>query len=151
MQHVLYVEGHWVLPQRELFNDLGWETFLGPWPTSGTTEPGACSMQDFLEFHNEEGVFLECSLATILEPNAPKKYLLSAKAAQGILRRAAKRGRTLPTHLRQALAALAMDTDRDGTQPMPPQMENPSTETLPAHLEAALMALASQGQDEGER
>ena len=45
----------------------------------------------------------ESTLSQILEPNAPTKYYLSAKACQGILRRAEKRGKELPTMLREAL------------------------------------------------
>jgi hypothetical protein len=40
----------------------------------------------------------------------PAKYSLSARAAQGILRRAEKRGRTLPAHLSQALDQVAQTT-----------------------------------------
>jgi DNA (cytosine-5)-methyltransferase 1 len=49
------------------------------------------------------------SLQAILEaPEAvPSRFSLSPKAAQGILRRAAKRGRTLPDALQTALEALA--------------------------------------------
>lgn len=57
--------------------------------------------------HSEDGVYSECSLEMILEPDAHPKYWLSPKAAQGILRRAAKRKRTLPPHLEAALTALA--------------------------------------------
>jgi hypothetical protein len=48
-------------------------------------------------------------LTEILEPpqNVPARYSLSARAAQGILRRARNRGRTLPEHLAVALAAVA--------------------------------------------
>ena len=48
-------------------------------------------------------------LTEILEPpqNVPARYSLSARAAQGILRRAEKRGRTLPEHLKSALEAVA--------------------------------------------
>lgn len=45
----------------------------------------------------------ESTLSQILEPNAPTKYYLSAKACRGILRRAEKRGKELPTMLREAL------------------------------------------------
>jgi hypothetical protein len=38
------------------------------------------------------------------------KYSLSARAAQGILRRAQKRGRTLPSHLSATLEAVARTT-----------------------------------------
>ena len=54
----------------------------------------------------------EPSLTEILEPpqNVPARYSLSARAARGILRRAEKRGRTLPSHLSAALAAVARTT-----------------------------------------
>jgi hypothetical protein len=50
------------------------------------------------------------SLADILQPaDTPglHKYFLSPKAAAGILRRASRRGRSLPDGLREALASLA--------------------------------------------
>ena len=43
------------------------------------------------------------TLSQILDLNAPDKYSLSAKACAGILRRAEKRGKTLPDMLRDAL------------------------------------------------
>ena len=45
----------------------------------------------------------ESTLSQILQANAPEKYFLSAKACAGILRRAEKRGKELPTMLREAL------------------------------------------------
>ena len=42
-------------------------------------------------------------LSQILEPNPDPKYNLSARACQGILNRAAKRGKELPTILKEAL------------------------------------------------
>ena len=49
-----------------------------------------------------------CSLSDILETgDVPRRYYLTAKACQGILRRAEKRGKVLPTVLRQALQAVA--------------------------------------------
>lgn len=42
-------------------------------------------------------------LSLILEDNAPQKYYLSARACQGILTRASRRGKPLPEVLRQAL------------------------------------------------
>ncbi len=49
-----------------------------------------------------------CSLSDILETGAvPQRFFLSAKACAGILRRAATRGKELPTHLRHALQAVA--------------------------------------------
>ena len=45
----------------------------------------------------------ESTLSQILEANAPEKYYLSPKACAGIIRRAEKRGKTLPDMLREAL------------------------------------------------
>src|SRR3990172_7731553 len=47
------------------------------------------------------------TLTDVLRPSAPPRFSLSARAAQGILRRATKRGRALPEHLEQALTSLA--------------------------------------------
>ena len=43
------------------------------------------------------------TLLQILQANAPKKYCLSKKACEGILRRAKQRGRTLPGSLVDAM------------------------------------------------
>lgn len=45
----------------------------------------------------------ESRLSWILEDNVPQKYYLSARACQGILTRASRRGKPLPDILRQAL------------------------------------------------
>ena len=45
----------------------------------------------------------EYTLSQVLEMNAPEKYYLSAKACEGILRRANKRGKKLPQMLEDAL------------------------------------------------
>lgn len=50
-----------------------------------------------------------CSLSQILEENVPPKYSLSPRACTGILRRAEKRGKALPTQLREALQARAAE------------------------------------------
>ena len=52
------------------------------------------------ESPKEESVSL---LSWILEDNVPQKYYLSARACQGILTRASRRGKPLPDILRQAL------------------------------------------------
>lgn len=52
------------------------------------------------ESPKEESVSL---LSQILEDNVPQKYYLSARACQGILTRASRRGKPLPEVLRQAL------------------------------------------------
>ena len=62
--------------------------------------PGASSMPNFSESPNGGGA---CSLSQVLEASAPPKYFLSDKAKQGILQRAARRGKTLPPLLRAAL------------------------------------------------
>ena len=66
--------------------------------------PGACSTLNISEWPNDAAV---CSLSTILEENVPAKYSLSARACQGILRRAEKRGKKLPPLLEAALVAVA--------------------------------------------
>ena len=49
-----------------------------------------------------------CSLSDILETgDVPQRYFLTAKACQGILRRAEKRGKDLPMKLLEALSAVA--------------------------------------------
>ena len=45
----------------------------------------------------------ESTLSQILEVNVPERYYLSAKACEGILRRASKRGKALPGMLLTAL------------------------------------------------
>ncbi|MDD3881907.1 MAG: DNA cytosine methyltransferase [Eubacteriales bacterium] len=61
---------------------------------------GASSTRNFGEYPS---VARGSILSQILEANAPLKYYLSAKACQGILRRAERRGKELPSILRQAL------------------------------------------------
>ena len=56
-----------------------------------------------LNFGESPSVERESTLLQILEANAPEKYYLSARACQGILRRAEKRGKELPTMLKEAL------------------------------------------------
>lgn len=57
------------------------------------------------QFPSDEGV---CSLSDILETGGvPQRFYLSPKACAGILRRAEKRGKTLPPQLQRALEAVA--------------------------------------------
>ena len=90
------------------------ESCLERWPTSGTAWRGGLSTAVSSECRSDEGgcSSSEPSLSQILEPpqNVPAKYSLSARAAQGILRRAEKRGRTLPSHLSAALDLVARTT-----------------------------------------
>jgi DNA (cytosine-5)-methyltransferase 1 len=63
-----------------------------------------------------------CSLAEVLEPGPlPTRYFLSSRACAGILRRAEKRGKTLPGPLLRALQAVA----GIGTTPIPPTTSSP--------------------------
>jgi hypothetical protein len=58
--------------------------------------------------HNGDAV---CSLSDILETgDVPRRFFLTAKACQGILRRAEKRGKELPEALSAALKAVAAPT-----------------------------------------
>ena len=61
---------------------------------------GDSSMLNTGEFPNAER---ESRLSWILEDNVPQKYYLSARACQGILTRASRRGKALPDLLKTAL------------------------------------------------
>ena len=74
------------------------------WETDGASL-GEYSMHSFGEhpvslYHNGVG---ESHLSQILEDNPHKKYCLSARACQGILNRAERRGKELPPMLKEAL------------------------------------------------
>ena len=84
----------------------------GDWGNSGMGGLTGFSMRNMSEwtvlpeqFPKDEGV---CSLSDVLETGeVPQRYFLSAKACKGILRRAEKRGKTLPPQLAHALKAVA--------------------------------------------
>ena len=67
---------------------------------------------------SQGGFFLLYLLSSILQADAPEKYCLSPKACQGILRRAARRGKELPEVLRVALErqASAMKAERPAVE-----------------------------------
>ena len=85
-----------------LFLDLRKENGLLREPSWEMGGPllGEYSMPSFGESPRDA---VESHLSQILEENAHPRYYLSAKACQGILRRAKKRGKELPEILRQAL------------------------------------------------
>jgi hypothetical protein len=57
------------------------------------------------------------SLSDVSETGeVPRRYFLSAKACQGILRRAEKRGKALPDASREALESVAGPTLQTGTE-----------------------------------
>ena len=72
----------------------------GGWLEMNGRLPGGSTMLNTGEFPS---VARESTLSQILQANTPQKYYLSAKACQGILRRAEKRGKELPPMLREAL------------------------------------------------
>ena len=83
-----------------------WELSLERWMNSGIVSHGECLMLNTSEFHKEGE---ESSLSEVLETTGDHlaKYSLSAKAAQGILRRANRREKKLPDQLQMALEHLA--------------------------------------------
>lgn len=91
--------------------DASWET--------GGLLPGAYTMRSFGESPSEES---GSHLSQILEDRPHQKYSLSARACQGILNRAKRRGKKLPEALKAALEAQAsiafMETElTEPTQP----------------------------------
>jgi hypothetical protein len=71
------------------------------WPTSGILLGGACLMLNTLEYPSAGAV--SSSLADVLLEKALPKYFLSPTACEGIIRRANRRGKTLPPALQEAL------------------------------------------------
>jgi hypothetical protein len=66
---------------------------------------GVSSTPNISEWPNDAAV---CSLSQVLEQGSiPQRFFLSGTACAGILRRAEKRGKELPTTLRHALQAVA--------------------------------------------
>ena len=94
----------------------------GGWRNSGMGSPTEFLTLSSSEFNrtlapspSDDAV---CSLSDILETgDVPLRFFLTATACQGILRRAEKRGKSLPEPLRLALEAVAGAT----AQTMPPQ------------------------------
>ena len=79
----------------------------GRWATSGMGSPTEFLTLSSSEFPNDADV---CSLSDIVETgDVPRRYYLSAKACQGILRRAEKRGKSLTPSLQEALQAVASE------------------------------------------
>src|SRR5690606_18817498 len=74
-------------------------------PNSGMAWRGAYWIANTSEWPSDAAV---CSLSGVLEMcDVPERFYLSAKAARGILRRAERRGRSLPPSLRAALEQAA--------------------------------------------
>ena len=85
-----------------------WVPSSGRWGTWGMGGPTGCWTLSGSAWPSSARV---CSLSDVLETQpVPQRYYLSRRAAQGILRRAAKRGRDLPEQLRQALEGVAEES-----------------------------------------
>ena len=77
----------------------------GRWLNSGMGSPTECWTLSGSEWPSDADV---CSLSDILETgDLPQRYFLSAKACQGILNRAERRGKKLPPQLYKALRTVA--------------------------------------------
>ena len=75
------------------------------WGNSGMGGPTESWTLSISDWPNDASV---CSLSAVLEAgNVPRRFYLTARACAGILRRAEKRGKELPTALRQALRQVA--------------------------------------------
>ena len=84
----------------------------GRWSNSGMGTPTESLTLNTSEWPSDAAV---CSLSQILETgDVPQRVFLSPKACQGILRRAEKRGKTLPPPLAHALQAV-VDSEQIST------------------------------------
>ena len=80
----------------------------GRWQNSGMGSPTECWTLSSSEWHKDADV---CLLSDTLETgDLPQRFFLSAKACAGILRRAEKRGKTLPPQLQLALEIVVTTT-----------------------------------------
>ena len=95
------------------------------------TSLGAYSTPSIGEFPS---VGVESSLWQVLEADAPERYYLSKKACEGIIRRAANRGKTLPKLLETALLYRIATAESD------PKDKN-STSAPPGNLLEKLQAV----------
>lgn len=87
--------------------------FSTRWSNSGTASRGGFLTLRTSESPNEGAA---CLLSEILEPTAPQRFYLSARAASGILRRAGRRGKVLPPELHQALESLGNGTSESAAR-----------------------------------
>lgn len=130
-----------------LFLDLRKENGLLREPSWEMGGPllGEFSMRSFGECPRED---VESHLSQILEENAHPKYYLSAKACQGILRRAEKRGKELPPILKTAL--IAQSASKSELESLGGVKESSYSTTESAHsqpstIKPSLICLNDQG------
>ena len=89
----------------QAMEDGTWVPFSGAWSSAGMGSHTECLTLNISEWPKDAAV---CSLSDTLETgDVPQRFFLSAKACQGILRRAEKRGKELPPLLQQALHSVA--------------------------------------------
>jgi hypothetical protein len=94
------------------------------WGNSGMGSPTEFLTLSTSEFHSGA---VACSLSDILETgDVPQRFFLSATACKGILRRAAKRGKTLPSQLHHALTKAA-NIERPKEITLSPTPSQPAT------------------------
>ena len=83
------------------------------WSAWGIASAGGCLMPATGVLPSGAGeslsLPLEIPLLAVLEPIAPQRFCLSAKAAAGILARAQRKGKRLPAALQEALQLVAAD------------------------------------------
>jgi len=95
-----------------LTEDETWEPSSLRWQSGGMG-----SLTGFLTLNTSESpsAAVECSLSQVLETTGEHlaKYSLSAKACQGILRRAERRGKKLPEMLDRALRQVSSQCEKD--------------------------------------
>lgn len=86
------------------FQSLDLRTESGQKPEPSAVMDGALRGElSTLNIGECPSVAVESRLSWFLEDNAPERYYLSARACQGILNRASRRGKELPEILRVAL------------------------------------------------
>ena len=91
---------------REYYWSPGGGKLLGELMTRNTGKrPSATAVQEMCLRLGRHSVAEESHLSQILEDSPLPKYFLSAKACQGILNRAKRRGKELPPRLKDALEA----------------------------------------------
>jgi hypothetical protein len=117
-------------------------------PTA-TSETDGALLTEFLMLNTGESpsVVVASTLSQILEANAPERYYLSAKACEGILRRAERRGKQLPPMLKEALEQM-IERERALTATTKASQETSAQPCEP--LTAETTAPASSNADEDD-
>jgi len=147
---------------------FSWRMFPGFYPRTGETISASSSTPfrgsgmawrgEYLTADTSESPSgaVGSTLSDILETSVPRRFYLSPRAAAGILRRAERRGRELPTALREALEALATGTGTPGTRPMSAASREQrrgegGTETTPKEPQGAISSVRRLTPKECER